>query len=344
MQALGGVLFGAVAENYKLVVSIIILAIEIILYSIIVYTLISGFKLKGNFKVKLFKFLNLLVVIVLTSVLVNFTVELTETFINAHKYFSKKALTQIPETAVRTNIYPMVDYTGLSKDFILGLRSGNLDSNIAQLLNYKPREEVWGKMKDKSEWLGFDCSVCYDTKTKLERRLKGVSSMSRLINNPMMLVAPILIATYHLDEKLPVCSDKGLQLIPRNIYIDNVNSKIILVYPGTTVLTKCQYLQLSGLNARDFGLKWGMVSASQNVKFPFKNNISKKPYEFKDEIEYAVFSKDSDKKCNTYAGIDEKVLFNVTSYPACINIKLWNDKPWNSSKIADFNMEIRFVE
>ena len=344
LQVLGGIFFSSIPVEFRTKTAIVTVIIEAILYFITLYTLIMGYKLKGGLGTKIFKVLNWTISLGLTLVFTFFTINLLETFITSHRYYNKRELNKLPETAVRANIYPMVDYTGMPKEFILGLRQGNLDSNIDKLLNYEPSEEVWAKMQDKSDWLGYECSVCYNPKTDVSRRLKGVSSLSRLINNPMMLVAPILIATYHLDESLPVCSDKGLQLIPKSIYVDNVNSKIIIVYKGTSVLTKCQYLQLSGLNARDFGLKWGKVIGFQNVKFPYENNISKKAYEFKDEIEYAEFSKNSDKKCNTYAGIDERVLFNITSYPACINLKLWNEKPLSPFKESNFNVEIRFVE
>lgn len=344
LQVLGMFLFESIPTDYRMLVAISVIVTELILYLITVYTLIASWSLKGGLGLKVFKIFNGIVSSLLTVIFVVFIVNLGGTYINAHKYFNKKELSIIPDTAVAANIYPMVDYTGMPKDFILGLRSGNIGSNITKLLNYEPKEEVWGKMQDESEWLGFNCSVCYDTKTDCSRRLKGVSSLSRLINNPMMLVAPILIATYHLDESLPVCSDKGLRLLPKNIYIDNVNNKIIIVYSGSRALTKCHYLQLSGLNARDFGLKWGKVSDFQNIKFPYKNNISKKIYEFKDEIVYSKFSENSDKKCNTYAGIDDRAIFEVTSFPANIELKLWNKKPLFGFQDSDFNLEIRFVE
>ena len=343
-QVLGGILFVSSSENFHTLISIIALVLKFIFYLITIYTIVQSKKFTGGVGIKIFKLINWTVTIFLSLFFIGYGILMCVNAVEKVKYYNEKELSTIPNTAVEAKVNSLVDYNGMSKDFILALRSGNIDSNFTKLVNYEPNEEVWSSVEDKGFWFSLERSVCFDKNTDCKRKLKGVSAMSRLINNPMILVAPVMIATYHLDEKLPVCSDEGLKLVPQNVYIDVVNSKIIAVYKGTRTLTKCNYLQLSGLNARDFGFEWGRVSDTQNIKFPYHDNISKKIYQFKDSIVPGNYCEDKDLKCNVLSPVDDKVVFNVTSYPASIELKLWRNKPFSSFTIAEFNMEIRFVE
>lgn len=343
-QVLGGILFVSLPENFHTLISIIALVLKFIFYLITIYTIIQSKKFTNGIKVKVFKIINWLVTVLLSIFFIGYAILMSINAIEKIKYYNQKELSTIPNTAVEATVNPLVDYNGMSKDFILALRSGNIDSNFSKLTNYKPREEVWNSLEDKGGWFSLDRSICFDKNTDCKRKLKGKSAMSRLINNPMILVAPVMIATYHLNENLPVCSDEGLKLIPQNIYIDIINSKIIAVYKGTRTLTKCNYLQLSGLNARDFGFKWAKVSNTQNIKFPYPDNISKKIYQFQDTIIPGNYCENSELKCNVLSPVDDKVVFNITSYPANIELKLWHNKPFSSATKSKFNMEIRFLE
>ena len=323
------------------------LGLKIIFFALSIYTLVNTFKLKGGWGVKLFKFINWFFVLLMTLMFIFMIYITAKLIIDNNNYHNTKALEVIPNTAVKAKINPLVDYNGLSKEFILSLRSGNIDSNFATMIDYSPNEQVWEKMEDKGAWFALDKSVCFDNRTDCRRKSQGVSAMSRIINNPMILIAPVMIATYHLDEKLPVCSDEGLRLVPKGLYFDVVNNKIIVIYKGTKALTKCNYLQLSGLNARDVGYEWAKVYKKQNIEFPYQDNIFKKVYQFKDAIVGGSFCEETDKpgvKCNVLYPVDDKVVFRVTSYPANIEFKLWDKKPLPGYKEPAFKFEIRFVE
>ena len=323
------------------------LIFKIIFFVIAVYTLISASKIQSGKGVRIFKFINWVYVILLSFMFVFMIYTGINMLADNYKYFNTSELKVIPDTAVKAKINPLIDYNGLSKDFILALRSGNIDSNFTKMINYSPKPDVWANMEDKGSWFALDKSVCFNNKTDCRRKAKGLSAMSRIINNPMILIAPVMIATYHLDETLPVCSDEGLRLIPQKLYLDAVNNKIIAVYKGTKALTKCKYLQLSGLNARDIGYEWAKVYKKQNISFPYPDNISKKVYQFKDSITVGSFCEDKNKpgvKCNVLSPVDDKVVFRVTSYPANIELKLWNKKPVSRYTAADIKFEIRFVE
>lgn len=323
------------------------LVLKIVFFAIAIYTLVNTFKIKGGWGIKIFKFLNWVYVLFLTLMFVFMIYIAAKLAVDNYNYHNTRALEIIPDTAVKAKINPLVDYNGLSKDFILSLRSGSIDSNFAKMLDYSPNESVWEKMEDKGAWFALDKSVCFDNRTDCRRKAKGVSAMSRIINNPMILIAPVMIATYHLDEKLPVCSDEGLRLVPKGLYLDVVNNKIIVIYKGTKALTKCNYLQLSGLNARDVGYEWAKVNRKQNIEFPYPENISKKVYQFKDAIVGGSFCEDDKKpgvKCNVLYPVDDKVVFRVTSYPANIEFKIWDKKPVSGHQESELKFEIRFVE
>lgn len=342
-QILGVFIFDIVGEKFHTIIAVIALLIKLLLFGVTVYTLVQSRKFR-SVGAKIFKVLNWLVTLILAFVFTIYGCVLVSSAIEVNKYYNNKPLKELPKSAVVANVYQLIDYNGLPKEFILGIRKSNIGVNFLKLADYEPREEVWGKMVDNGNWLALNRTVCFDKETDCSRKLKGFSSLSRLINNPMILVAPVMIATYHLKENNPICRDKGLKLIPQKIYLDSTHKKITVVYAGTTVLTKCKYLQLSGLNARDFGLDWAKVLKTQNIKFPYDNNISQKAYQFKDEIISGKYCENSDAQCNVFSPIDDKVVFNITSYPANIELGLWKKQPFGVFAIPDFRMEIRFVE
>ena len=344
---LSSFLAGITSQTLLTAAAITSLIFKVLFYIMALYTLISTFKIKGGWGIKIFKFFNWIYVILLTLMFIFMIYFAVQIAIDNYKYHNTSELKVIPETAVKAKINPLVDYNGLSKDFILGLRSGNFDSNFTKVLNYTPNPDVWNKMEDKGSWFALDKSVCFDSKKDCRLKSKGLSAMSRIINNPMILIAPVMIATYHLDEKLPVCSDEGLRLVPKGLYLDIVNNKIIVVYKGTKALTKCKYLQLSGLNARDVGFEWAKVYKKQNINFPYTDNISQKTYQFKDAIVGGSFCENQNKegdRCNVLSPVDDKVVFRVTSYPANIEFKLWDKKPVSAHQESGFKFEIRFIE
>ena len=346
-QLLGVFLISANLSNTVMLVSAIVsLLLKIGFFGVGVYTLVATFKHKGGWAVKTFKALNWIYVILVSLITLVVVISIINMAIKAKNYYNTSALEVIPPTAIQAKINPLIDYNGLPKDFILGLRFGNIDSNFIKMMNYSPKKEVWEKMEDKGAWFSLEKSVCFDNNKDCRTKAKGLSALSRQINNPILLVAPVMIATYHLDEKLPVCSDEGLKLVPKSVYLDVVNSKIIVLYKGTKALTKCKYLQLSGLNARDFGLEWAKVYKKQNIYFPYPNNISKKLYKFNDSIVVGNFCKDAkhETRCNVLSPVDDKLVFNITSYPANIELKLWKNKPLFTFNDSDFLFEIRFVE
>lgn len=345
VQLLGSYAFGYLQESYHSLAATFALVLKFLFYLILIYVTVKCVKLnKTSLGFKLFKFVNIFITAFLTLMFVIYSVAMLLVMIESRMYFNKKHLDEIPKTAIKTPVNPLVDYNNTPVTFIQGIRLGNIDENFAKLVNYEPREDIWGKADDSANWIAFNRTVCFDKNTDCARKVKGLSAASRIINNPMLLVAPMLIGTYNINESFPICSDTGMQLIPQSIYLDVLNSKIIVTYKGTAVLTKCKFLQLTGFNARDFGLEWGFVNKSQNILFPYKDNVSKKIFKFQDEIVVSKCSENSDKKCNIIAPIDDKLVFNITSFPANIEIKLWKNKPIHKSINPKFNMEIRFVE
>lgn len=343
-QLFGGIFFDKIPTNFQTAFVLSAISLKLLFYFLTIYTLVSLYKMPLTKGLNLFKVINWITTVLLTVFVIAYVAAIIFTGVRNHRFYNTKNLNEIPSTAIEAIVNPLVDYTGLPKEFIIALRLGNLDSNFAKLANYEPRKEVWEEVNSSNGWLSLNRSVCFDNTTDCARKLKGLSALSRQINNPMILVSPVMIATYNLKENFPVCSDKGLKLVPNKVYLDLIQSKIIAVYPGTETLTKCKYLQLSGFNARDFGYDWGKVSDMQNIFFPYPDNISKQIYQFKDSIISGNCCKNTEKKCNILSPIDDKVIFNVTSFPANIEIKLWKHKPFSQYKSADFKMEIRFVE
>ena len=101
-------------------------------------------------------------------------------------------------------------------------------------------------------------------------------------------------------------------------------------------------IQLSGLNARDFGYDYMYIFDEKNIKmYSEYNNATEDISTFRDYIHLGGSCKYKD-GCNNISPMQNNLMFSVTHLPAEINIKLWKKKPINKYVKADMYYRIIF--
>jgi hypothetical protein len=117
-------------------------------------------------------------------------------------------------------------------------------------------------------------------------------------------------------------------------YRTNINNKTYR-YP----------LQLSGLNARDFGYNYVYAYNTTNIKmfsysdFDMTNSI----VTFADYVHLGGSCKYKD-GCNNISPMQDGLMFRVTELPATISLKLWKNYPSSTNEKPDLYYQIVFDE
>lgn len=229
---------------------------------------------------------------------------------------------------------PMSEYNDKTKEDIYKIRKNYVEKSMFQNRNYKPSEEVFGKIADKKPWLGIEAATC---KGKGKNAHKGLSEESRYINNPTVLIG---LDRLNFDEKPQnQCSPIDyLQPVKINYSKDENTIKVIFEvseYKGTLG----RNFLLKGLNARDLGFKYSFADNTKNVVFIEKNNISTDIYEFKDSIQLGTACGVKG-GCNNAVPYQKELSYAVIKYPASIHFKLWKKKPKNINTKSNINFLI----
>ena len=103
-------------------------------------------------------------------------------------------------------------------------------------------------------------------------------------------------------------------------------------------------IQLSGLNAKDFGYDYVYIFDLKNVSmFSEHNNITEDVKRFTDYIHLGGSCGYKD-GCNNISPLQSDKMFTVYRLPAEINLKLWKKKPANQYMKADIYYRIIFDE
>lgn len=254
------------------------------------------------------------------------------------------------ETMENLVINPISAYSGKTKKEILELRKNFVKSSIFATENYKPNENIFGKIQDNRAWWGINDSICYTQLNKSLNRSEN-SKESRFINNPNILVGVQLSKSYNnQDGKISnFCNDKSLLMIPEKLSYDKEHKLIIATYKSSENFLrnkgKLVHFYMVGLNARDFGYDWIYANNFQNIKFlPRKleqNTIDKKPRKIKTFIALANNCNIKD-GCNNNIAYQPEMEFIFKDFPSEVTLSLWKKKPLFKNQPADFYFKMIF--
>ena len=269
-----------------------------------------------------------------------------------------KQLTKIPNTQ-EIEVNPLSELDGFSKSQIYSSRQHYVSKSIFKSDTYKPNEEVFGNLQDNKYWYGIENLICYDSSKPPLLRTEGPSYVSRLINNPAMLIGvdlPYVWDIQGLKKSYRSCTNGSLLFIPESIsYSPEHNLITVRIKSEKRALYNKQYdlkFMFNGLNAKDLGYRWGYVYNKKNIKFINKENaIDKKVYEFRDYLStgYSCGIKDG---CSNLCPMQDRLMFlfqdeklgKFIGKDAMIDFKLWKEKPLNKLSNPDMYYRIIFED
>lgn len=251
-------------------------------------------------------------------------------------------------------INPMSDYDYLSKKEVYDIRKKYVSESVWANDNYEPSEEVFGQIADNKPWWGdMRCDIM-DYKGDYHEHIEGDSMVSVQMNNPNALVG-IGLPYIPWDDPYygEFCTSEYSKFIPYSIKYNEKDKLFVTTYKILPELTtfgvwigkenRFLPLELSGLNARDFGYNYVWAVDTKNIKMFNSGNVVENVQTFQDYIHLGGSCKYKD-GCNNISPMQNGLLFNVKGLPAEIDLKLWKKHPSNKYSKADVYYIIRFEE
>lgn len=257
---------------------------------------------------------------------------------------------------VDLNINKPTNYNFKSKNEIYNIRKSYVLKSKFAKRNYAPNEAVFGSIVDYKPWWGLISCDNPDYHGDYHERIEGPSKVSVQMNNPDALVQvslPYLI--WGTDYNREYCTSEYSKFIPYSLKFSKKYNAYVLKYELTraflnyrTNINNKTYrypLQLSGLNARDFGYNYVYAYNTTNIKmfsysdFDMTNSI----VTFADYVHLGGSCKYKD-GCNNISPMQDGLMFRVTELPATISLKLWKNYPSSPSEKPDLYYQIVFDE
>ena len=258
------------------------------------------------------------------------------------------------ENLQKIKVNPLTEYSFLTKQEIYNIRKLHVKKSIFAPENYEPNDYVFGRIVDKKPWWNAKPCSPLNYKGDYHERIIGESKVSAQINNPDALVGISLpYSPWIRNNNREFCYGEYSKFVPKSIYYDKKNNLIIAKYAVSQKFTryktsinrtKTHYpLQLSGLNALDFGYKYVYAFDTKNINmfYPENSNINDEIKTFQDFIHLGGSCKYKG-GCNNISPMQTDKMFTVSDLPAEINLKLWKKRPINKYMKADIYYKIIF--
>ena len=246
-------------------------------------------------------------------------------------------------------VNPPQEYNYMTKKAIYDIRKKYVASSIFYHPDYRPSEEVFGQIVDGKPWWGLDNFACHKGDNSY-----GVSAVSRFVNNPNLLIAPMMIYGFRRTEgREHFCNANYTKYLPTAVYYNPQNKMIFAKYNLHREvidnpelfggMNESYFLSLIGMNARDLGYEYISISYLQNISMLRENNAKFNVYQLHDFIHLGSSCNIAD-GCNNISPHQPELDFYFTDLPAVIEIKLWKTKPQDANQHEDFTYQIIFEE
>lgn len=248
------------------------------------------------------------------------------------------------------------DYKYKTKSEIYNLRKKYVSQSKFASKNYEPNELIFGGIVDGKPWWGLLSCGQIDYEGDYHERIEGPSKVSIQMNNPDALVQislPYLV--WDTGDNKEYCNGQYSKFIPYSLKYSKKDNVYVIKYELTrkfldyrTNINGKSYrypLQLSGLNARDFGYKYVYAFNTNNIKmFSYSDNdMTNSVIEFADYVHLGGSCKYKD-GCNNISPMQDGLMFRVTELPATISLKLWKNNPVSNNSKPDLYYQIIFDE
>ena len=268
---------------------------------------------------------------------------------------NKQAFNPQP-TSISKNlkINPPSEYNYLTKKQVFDIREKFVKQSIFYKKNYKPSEEVFGQIVDNKPWWGLISCSELDYKGDYHERIEGDSKVSIQMNNPNALVGLSLpYMPWKVKENMEFCTSDYAKYIPFSLKYNEKEKLITAKYELTKNYINFRTningqrkrfpIQLSGLNARDFGYNYVWAFDAKNIKPLYEETTSvlNNLVEFRDFVHRGGSCK-FEGGCNNISPMQNDLMITITDLPAEIDLKLWKKQPGNKFQKADFYYKIIF--
>ena len=252
-------------------------------------------------------------------------------------------------------VNPLSEYNYLTKKQIFDIRKNHVKNSLFSKEDYEPDTRVFGAIADSKPWWGTVTCGKLNYKGDYHERIEGASKVSAQMNNPDALVGLSLpFLPWDLGYNKEFCTADYSKFLPISIQYSEENNLIIAKYKLTKNFLKFRAsvnrrntrypIQLSGLNALDFGYDYVYAFDTKNISmFDQNNNVTDDLKIFRDYLHPGGSCKYKD-GCNNISPMQNDLMFTVTALPAEINLKLWKKKPMNKYVKADMYYRIQFTE
>lgn len=252
-------------------------------------------------------------------------------------------------------INPRTEYSFLSKKEIFDIRKSYVQDSIFASKNYEPSIREFGSIVDNKPWWGEIKCQPKDYNGDYHDFVQGKSEQSLKINNPNILVGlNSLVVPWDTEANESYCNSEYSSFIPYSLKYDKKNKLFIIKYKVSRSFLdmrakisgkKVRFpIQLSGLNALDFGYKYVYAFDTQNIQmYDHHDNITQHIGEFKDYIHLGHSCKYAG-GCNNISPVQNDKIVMLTDLPAEINLKLWKSEPINKYIKGNIYYRIVFEE
>lgn len=246
------------------------------------------------------------------------------------------------------------ELSNMRKDEIYSYRKAYVKDSIFASDNYEPDNRVFGAIEDYKPWWGEQKCRPLNYSGDYHESIEGKSKQSIQINNPNALVglsSPYI--PWDVEQNADFCNSEYSSFIPYSLKYSKKDNLIVAEYEVSKEFPNIYVnisgkgyrypIQLSGLNALDFGYKYVYAFDTKNIEMTYPNNITQTPEMFRDYL-HVGGSCGYAGGCNNISPMQNDKMISVTGLPAEINLKLWKKQPHDKYSKADMYYRIIFIE
>lgn len=257
---------------------------------------------------------------------------------------------------VNLSVNPLSSLNYLTRKQIYDLRKGYVQKSLFASKEYEPNAEVFGGIVDGKPWWTTNPCTPLNYEGDYHERIQGNSKVSAQLNNPNALVGiSMAYSPWEYEANKEFCRSKAAAFIPERMSYNQKENLIVAEYKVPSYFYKLKShvneklmgypLQLSGMNAIDFGYDYVYAYEAKNISMmdPESSNMTTDVQTFRDYIHLGGSCKYKD-GCNNISPLQNNLMFAVDDLPAIITLKLWKKQPMNKYIKGDIYYKILITD
>ena len=253
-------------------------------------------------------------------------------------------------------VNPLSSLNFLTKKQIYELRKYYVQKSLFASKDYEPNAEVFGRIADGKPWWTSKPCTPLNYEGDYHERIQGDSKVSAQLNNPNALVGiSMAYSPWEYEDNTEFCNSKSAEFLPERMSYSPKENLIVAEYKVPSYFHRLKSkvngkimgypLQLSGMNAIDFGYNYVYAYEAKNIGMmnPESSNMTMDVQIFRDYIHLGGSCKYKD-GCNNISPLQTNLMFAVDNLPAIITLKLWKKQPINKYVKGDIYYKILITD